>query len=221
MSLNLAKLDKKIREHVTKHVGEITDTYHQLITVPLMTGGVPMEILHVPPAEKRPFHTLVTMGMSQEALPAPKEFKDLRHVELVLLLPPMWKPPKGPVIPNGIDASTWPMSHLLNIAQNCHIHKQFLLFGMFLPNGDEPGKLKPFAQGVPFYSTVIWIPGKFGDEFVGMQFSWRKAVAFLSLVCLKKDETDAMIKLDYEALVRKMNEGYDDIADPARKSVLV
>lgn len=221
MGIDLGKLDLALRAHVTKHVGKIAGTYHQPVMAALMSGGVPLELLHVAPSKARPYHTLLTMGMSQEPLDAPKELAAFRHVELMVCLPSNWKPPQGPVVSEKVDESTWPIHHLFRLAQACHAQGRFLMFGTFIPNGDEPGKLKAFARSVPFYSAVIWCDGKFGEDFITMPVSKRASVLFLSVICLKKDETEALLPLDLEALVAKMNEGtFPDVADPARKSVL-
>lgn len=221
MGIELGKLNASLRAHVAKHVGEVAAVYHEPMMAALTGGGVPMEVLHVAPAKRRPFHTLVTMGMSQEALETPKELSEFAHVELMMRLPTSWEPPQGPVVGEKVDGSTWPLRHLLSLAQACHGQGRFLMFGTFVPNGNEPGKLKPFTKGVPFYGTVVWADGAFGEEFMAMPVSKRATVLFLSLICLKQDETEALLPLDLEELVGRLNGSeLPYVADPARKSVL-
>lgn len=219
MAIGLDEIDPKVRDHVEKHVGKIESVFHQPMMTALAIGGVPLEVLHVGPSKKFPFHTLVTTGMSQNPLPAPKEMKELSRVELVLCLPRTWQPPTVPGFSDKADAANWPIHQLLTLAQACHVDGRLLLPGMLIPNGDGPGKIRPIFKGVPFYGSVVWLAGQFGDEFVALSINRRTNVVFLSIVCLLKKEMEALLPLEFEAMMEKLN-GVDLelIADPKRKA---
>src|SRR5262249_59180384 len=81
-----------IGEHVVKHVGPVTNVFHEL-----MSDLVRVDILVVGPHEGRPCTTLVTCGMSDRPMRVPIEDPDdlgripeLRFAWLLLFLPPEW-----------------------------------------------------------------------------------------------------------------------------------
>ena len=105
-----------IGEHVVKHVGPVTDVFHERVS-----DIVPIDVLVIGPDEGRPFTTLVTCGMSERPMRVPLENPDdlglipeLRYAELLLALPPEW-----PVTPAAFEdeANYWPVRWLKRLAR--------------------------------------------------------------------------------------------------------
>lgn len=55
---------EEISEHIERHIGEICMVFHEVIS-----DTVHIDVHHIKPTEERPFHTLVTSGMSDLQMP--------------------------------------------------------------------------------------------------------------------------------------------------------
>src|SRR5215216_8015305 len=104
-----------ISEHVTRHVGPVTDAFHERVS-----DVVRVDLLVVGPHEGRPYTTLVTCGMSELPMRVPIEnpedlgrVPELRHAELLLALPPDW-----PLRPEAFqhEENYWPLRWLKKLA---------------------------------------------------------------------------------------------------------
>jgi Suppressor of fused protein (SUFU) len=131
-----------IGEHVVKHVGLVTDVFHERVS-----DVVHVDILVVGPHEGRPFTTLVTCGMSELPMHVPLEnpedlglIPELRFAELLLALPPDW-----PLVPEAFqdEANYWPVRWLKRLARLPHQMGGWLGLGHTIPNGDSPRPLGP------------------------------------------------------------------------------
>ena len=74
-----------VSAHVERHLGRIGVVFHEIVS-----DLVHIDLLHVPPTRERPFHTLVTCGMSTRPMNVPEDAEELRYAELMLSLPPDW-----------------------------------------------------------------------------------------------------------------------------------
>src|SRR5688572_2994854 len=99
-----AELMMRVGRHVEQHVGPIAQTLHH-------DSDHPMNVVlfHVPPSADRPFHSVVTAGMSHLAMKPPRGAEDCTHAELVVLLRPEWD-----LTPEGLRTlrNAWPLREL-------------------------------------------------------------------------------------------------------------
>src|SRR4051812_33412523 len=100
-----------IAAHVEAHLGEIDFVWHEIVADRFL-----LEILHVPPARGRAWHTFVTSGMSTFAIPgtAPPAY-----MELIVSLPATW--PVGEAAFRR-DLCFWPIRWLKTVA--CFPHER-------------------------------------------------------------------------------------------------
>ncbi|MGH9321203.1 MAG: suppressor of fused domain protein, partial [Vicinamibacteria bacterium] len=103
------QLADSIAAHVERNVGPIdfTFTLHEMEDHP-----VRVDVHHVPPADHRPFHTLVTSGMSR--------------VELFMLLPPGFSL-SAPSIEEG--RWSWPLGVVRGLARDPRDESTWLGWG--------------------------------------------------------------------------------------------
>ena len=151
MSRGLGPLDpddahfRAIVGHVEKYVGRVAHVVH-LPGPPL----VHVDILHVCPTGRRPWHTLVTYGMSSRPMCPPEEAADCRYTEIYLRLPPDW-----PVwIPDNNPARTWPFVELAGLARLPHVSESWLWWGHTI-SADPP---EPIAPRVPLSAWILGSP---------------------------------------------------------------
>ena len=95
--------------HVERFVGPIDFVFHETDS-----EIVHVDVHHVPPAEERPFHTLVTSGMAELPMSVPGIPEAREYGELFLLLPPEWR-----LSPDNLGEGkwSWPVHSLRELAR--------------------------------------------------------------------------------------------------------
>jgi hypothetical protein len=139
----------KIGQHVEKYLGPIVGTWNETANHPPY-----IDLLHIDPTESRPFHYLVTSGMSDLAMKVPAEegFEEYRFIELVLALPASW-----PMEPAALAKPEhfWPIGWLRRLARFPHDTGQWLGWGHTIPVLDPP---RPFVKGSCLTTFLIARP---------------------------------------------------------------
>ncbi len=82
-------------------------------------------------------------------------------------------------------------------------------------SGAQP---EPFLKSVPFYGSAIWASGRFGKSFIDARLGRGVKVRFLFVLCLLREEMEALMNLEHTEIVEKLNKfPIDEIADWRRK----
>lgn len=74
-----------ISDHIQEHIGPIEMVFHEIIS-----DVVHVDLHWVKPTRDKPYHTLVTSGMSDLPMTVPDGAENFRYAELMLSLPPEW-----------------------------------------------------------------------------------------------------------------------------------
>ena len=189
-----------IGEHVTKHVGPVTDAFHERVS-----DVVRVDLLVVGPHEGRPFTTLVTCGISELPMRVPLENPDdlglipeLRFAELLLALPPDW-----PLTPEAFqdEANYWPLRWLKRLARLPHQMDGWLGLGHTVPNGDPP---RPLAPGVPFAGWLIDEPVLLPKDVLKLRVADR-VINFYAAVPLTAAEMEFKVHNGGGALAQRLD----------------
>jgi hypothetical protein len=189
-----------IGEHVTKHIGPVTDAFHERVS-----DVVRVDLLVVGPHEGRPFTTLVTCGMSELPMRVPLENPDdlglipeLRFAELLLALPPDW-----PLTPEAFqdEANYWPLRWLKRLARLPHQMEGWLGLGHTVPNGDPP---RPLAPSVPFAGWLIDEPVLLPKDVLKLRVADR-VINFYAAVPLTAAEMDFKMHTGGGALAQRLD----------------
>jgi hypothetical protein len=189
-----------IGEHVTKHIGPVTDALHERVS-----DVVRVDLLVVGPHEGRPFTTLVTCGMSELPMRVPLENPDdlglipeLRFAELLLALPPDW-----PLTPEAFqdEANYWPLRWLKRLARLPHQMEGWLGLGHTVPNGDPP---RPLAPSVPFAGWLIDEPVLLPKDVLKLRVADR-VINFYAAVPLTAAELDFKVHNGGGALAQRLD----------------
>jgi Suppressor of fused protein (SUFU) len=189
-----------IGEHVVKHIGPVTNVFHEMVS-----DQVRVDLLVIEPHEGRPFTTIVTCGMSELPMRVPIENPDdlglipeLRFAELLLVLPPEW-----PLTPEAFrdEANYWPLRWLKTLARLPHQMGGWLGLGHTIPNGDPP---RPVAPNVPFAGWLIDEPVLLPREVIKLRVADR-AINFYSAVPLFAAEMDLKLRKGGGALAKLLD----------------
>ncbi len=195
-----------VDRHIEAHVGAVAMVFHELIS-----ELVHVDVHHVEPGPGRPYHTLVTSGMSERPMAAPPQAPSCTHAELVALLAPDW-----PVSQEAFadEANYWPVRQLKMLARLPHEYATWLWFDHTIPNGDPP---EPFAPSTQLCCSLMLPSLHLGPDFTVLDASDGRKITFLCIVPLYREEMDYKLKKGTDALVDRFDKaGVDDIIHQQR-----
>lgn len=197
-----------ISEHIEEYVGPVAGVFHELIS-----DKVHLDVHMVEPGKKRPFHTLVTSGMSDRPMTLPDGVTAPRYAELCVLLPEDWK-----LSQKAFEQERWywPVRWLKQLARLPHDYDTWLDFGHTVPNGDPP---EPFADGTDFCCWLVSKPVMFDKGFRKLTVG-KKTIAFSVLLPLYEEEVRLKLDRGTEELLDLFDEyEIDDVIDAGRPNV--
>lgn len=192
--------DQNIRAHIERYIGPIAHVFSD-------ASATGIDVQHVAPVETRPFHTLVTCGMSARPMPVPVDVDAPRRIELMMTLPERWQ----------IDAAStanaeisWPITLLRSLAHAPHERQSWLGWGHTIPNGDPP---RPLAANTGLCGVIIapslLVPVGFYELGSGPE-----RIGFYSAIPLYAEEMTLQAERGMEALLAKLV--HHDINDLVR-----
>jgi Suppressor of fused protein (SUFU) len=197
-----------IRAHVEKHLGPVANVMQEVVG-----DTIRIDVLHVPPTDTRPVHTLVTTGMSDRPMAVPAGTKAPRYLELMMTLPGSWQ--LGEDVKN--DARwAWPIRQLKTLARYPHAHKTWLGWGHTVPNDQPP---QPLAPGTKLCGAIIVPSLLVPEEFFELSIA-AHSIAFFSAVPLYEEEMRLKQDRGANALFEKLiDAGVKDLVEPKRRNV--
>jgi Suppressor of fused protein (SUFU) len=178
-----------ISEHIEFHCGPVSGVIHELLS-----DLVHIDIHRVEPSQERPYHTLVTSGMSDRPMNAPEQVAECQYAELMLCLPPNW-PLDEKSLEDG--RNYWPLYLLKMLARFPHKFSSWLWWGHTMPNGDPA---EPYADNTQHCCALLMSPLLFGKEFRELKVDDEKTIHFFSIVPLYKEEMELKLEKGTESL---------------------
>lgn len=199
----------EISDHIEKHLGPIEMVFHEIIG-----DLVHLDVHHVAPTQERPWHTLVTSGMSDRPMNVPAEMGEFRHAELMIQLPPEWKLTQEDF---KDERNYWPMRWLKQLARLPHEYNTWLGYGHTVPNGDPP---EGFAANTKLCCMLVEFPLVVPDDFRILEIREGKRVCFWNLIPIYQEEMDLKMRKGAEALENLFEKNrIGEIIDPTRANV--
>jgi len=198
-----------ISSHIETHLGAIDGVFHELLS-----DLVHIDVHHVAPADERPFHTLITSGMSDLPMTVPEGAEAFRFAELLIHLPPEW-----PLTQEAFqdEANYWPVRWLKTLARLPHEYNTWLGYGHTVPNGDPP---QPFARNTELCCCLIFPPLEVPDEFGTLEVDADKQIHFYGLTPLYREEMDFKLAHGMDALIERFEEhDISGVLDLQRRNV--
>jgi hypothetical protein len=197
-----------ISNHIQAHVGPIEMVFHELVS-PL----VHVDVHHVEPGVDRPWHTLVTSGMSDRPMHVPDGAEDFAHAELVACLPPDW-----PLEQSAWEDENhyWPIRWLKMLARFPHEYETWVAYGHSIPNGDPP---EPFADNTKLCGMLLLPPMTTAQEFWTLETADRK-IHFWAIVPLYAEEIELKLQQGTDELLDRFQRyRISPVIDPRRRNV--
>jgi len=202
-----------ISDHIERHIGPIDSVFHELIS-----PEVHIDVHIVAANAERPFHTLVTSGMSEIAMPVPKEIVDYQYAEVMICLPKEWPilaikatPAKGEELNHW-----WPVRTLRFTARYPHLAKTWLYLDHTLGNEKE----RPYAPSTQMCATILANPKTIKPMARTMRSRNGKRIQLWAVVPIYQEELDLKLKRGAKELnARFEKHGINEILDPSRINV--
>lgn len=172
-----------IKAHVETHLGPVAYIHKNPAGLP-----IPIDVLHIMPREDRDFHTLVTSGMSAQAMTPPAENKDLAFAELLICLPTEWSL-TGKWLTDS--RHNWPMQLLCQLAYMPHSQKTWLSWGHTVPNGNPA---RPYSTDSDFVCSLVIFPATARESFLSFPVRPGQNISFYGVILLYQSEMDRVLK---------------------------
>lgn len=200
---------EEISNHIERYIGEVSMVFHELIS-----DTVHIDVHHVKPTKERPFHTLVTSGMSDLQMSVPEDINSTRYMELMVTLPESWK----------IDDESfkdekwyWPVRQLKFLARFPHKYGTWLAWGHTIPNGDPA---EAFAENTKLSGSILLPSVNVPEAFANLEINEDKIIEFFSIVPLYDEEMSLKLNKGSDPLLDKFDKyGVSDLIIPDRKNV--
>ena len=206
MNLGNSDLIEAISEHIERHIGPIAMVFDEVDSDELH-----IDIHHVAPAPDRPFHTLVTSGMSEIPMAVPPEMAHCRHAELSILLDPTWDLRHEAFVDESVF---WPVRLLKTLARYPVQQRTWLGYGHTVPGSNAP---RGFAPDTELSSALLLPPLTLPSAFHQLSLSSGSEIRFWTVVPLYNDELDLKRTDGVDALLDAFDRaGIGDIASRMR-----
>ncbi len=182
-----------ISKHIERYIGPIEAVFHEIVS-----DLVHIDVHFVKPSQERPFHTLITSGMSDRPMAPPPDCREYAFAELMICLPPEW-----PISDEAFNNPNnyWPVEWLKRMARFPHEYQTWLFEGHTVPNGDPA---EPFARNTKFCGWLLFPPALAPEEFHELKVSPEKTIYFFSLFPLYESEMNLKLKKGTEELINRM-----------------
>ncbi|WP_430813859.1 suppressor of fused domain protein [Carboxylicivirga sp. RSCT41] len=183
----------EISDHIEKHVGQIHMVFHEIIS-----EQVHIDVHWVKPTKERPFHTLITSGMSDKAMNTPEGVENYDFAELSICLPEEWKISEEDF---NDERNYWPIRWLKYLARFPHEYNTWLSYGHTIPNGDPA---EPFSDNTKLNTMLLLPTIVFNEEFHTLELA-TKSINFYTLIPIYNEE----LKLKMNKGVEALFDGFD------------
>lgn len=198
-----------ISAHIERHVGPVEMVFHEILS-----DTVHIDVHQVAPTPERPFHTLVTSGMSDLPMAVPEGSGVPRHLELMVTLPADWQLSQEAF---QDERWYWPVRLLKFLARFPHKYDTWLGWGHTIPNGDPA---TPYADNTGLCGAIVLPSVNVPGEFHELGIDAGKTIHFMSLVPLYEDEMNFKLRKGSDELLERFDRNrISDIIAIDRKNV--
>lgn len=198
-----------ISDHIEAHLGPIKMVFHEL-----MSDMVHIDVHWVKPTKHRPWHTLVTSGMSDRCMTVPDPVREYERAELCVQLPREWK-----ISEKAFEREEfyWPVRLLKMLARLPHEYETWLGTGHTIPNGDPA---EPYAENTKLSGALILPPVHAPDEFHCLELKDGTPVWFYNVFPLYDEEMNFKLNKGLDALLDRFDKhDVSDIIDIERANI--
>lgn len=176
-------------KYIEETFGHFHEVFHEIVST-----DIHLDIIIVPPTDKRPYYKLITMGMGAYRMNVPDKWREyeLERAELVLYLPSTWN------INSSQEEDYWPIRQLKILAClpiECHT---WLGYGHTISSDEEN---TPYANNTQFCSMMLVDALDNQGENLDLRMKSKGKINFYQLFPLYKEELEYKQKKNAESLL--------------------
>ncbi len=186
---------EEIEAHVEKYIGEVETVFHEVVS-----DLVHLDILFVPATEARPYHLLVTCGVSDEPMRVPEGMERYRRAELLVALPREWALTEDSF---KNESNYWPVRWLKLVGRLPHEYETWIGPGHTIPNGDPPGAI----ANTGFVGVMLSPPYWLSAEFFQLAAKSGETISFYVMVPLYREEMELKLERGAEEIEGRLEKG--------------
>jgi hypothetical protein len=183
-----------IVQHIGKHWGKVDRVFHEIVSEYV---HIDLHLIRATP--ERPYHFLITSGMSDRPMTVPQGKEECGYAELVIALPSTW-----PLNEEGCkdERNYWPLRLLRRLARFPHLYRTWLWYRHTLANYDPP---EPYTPDIAFCASILSKPTLCEQDALRLQVSPEKRIRFFSLIPLYEEELRFAWQHSSDALFERLD----------------
>lgn len=170
------------------------------------------DIYFIKADDNRPYHILLSCGMSALPMNVPEDFNETKFAELMILLPKEWNLEYESF---NDEKNYWPIRLMKEMMMLPHENNTWLGFGhtFGFEEDDE------FAESIGFNSIMLAYSMELSDDFTKINYE-NKSIQIYSMIPLYKEEVEFKKINGANALLEKFDEfNIEEIVKVGRKNV--
>lgn len=171
------------------------------------------DIYFIKATEDRPFHILLSCGMSALPMKVPEDIESSELAEVMILLPKEWNLNHESF---SDERNYWPIRIMKELMMLPHPNKTWLGFGHTYGHEDDV----EFAEGIGFNSVMLAHSMELSADFTQIELEEDKVIEIYTLIPLYKEELEFKKKHSAYDLLERFDEfGIEEIVKVGRKNV--
>lgn len=167
---------EKYQQFIEEQFGDYEEVIHEIVS-----DGIHLDIIVIPPTKEDNYYKLVTMGMGAYKMNVPKDLKKykLERAELVICLPPDWD------IKSSEEKHYWPIKQLKALARVPINNNTWIGSGHTI-SADYQNT--PYATNTKFCSMLLLLMLNKNNEPIEMKLNDNEIINFYELFPIYEEE---------------------------------
>ena len=203
-------------EIIDNHLDQFFDEDAEIVVF----DEIESEIIHrdiyfIKATDDRPYHILLSCGMSALPMKIPDDIESSYRVEIMILLPKEWNLEYESF---SDEKNYWPIRIMKEIMIAPHKNESWFGFGHTFTHEDN----EEFAEGIGFNSIMLASSMELSEEFTQIELENSKVIDIYTLIPLYNEELEFKKKNGAYALLERFdNFGIEEIVKVGRKNVCI
>ena len=171
------------------------------------------DIFFIKATEDRPYHILLSCGMSALPMKVPEDIESSEFAEVMILLPKEWNLNYESF---SDERNYWPIRIMKELMMLPHPNKTWLGFGHTFGHEDDD----ELAEGIGFNSVMLASSMELSADFTEIELENDKTIDIYTLIPLYKEELEFKKQNSASDLLEKFDKyGIEEIVKVGRKNV--
>jgi hypothetical protein len=187
-------------EIVDNHLDEFFDEDEDIMVFDEIESKViHRDIFFIKAKEDRPYHILLSCGMSALPMKVPEDVESSPYTEVMILLPKEWNLNYDSF---GDEHNYWPIRIMKELMLLPHPDKTWLGFGHTFGHEED----EEFAEGIGFNAVMLAHSMELSNDFTQIALENKQAITIYSLIPLYREELEFKKENGASALLERFDQ---------------